>query len=262
MKKITFLVAMFFIATFSFSQTNLTTAVDFTENDANGVERHLFEILDGGQYVLIDFFYVDWPTCVSTAPYIAEAYTKYGCNTSKLFVISVSRYDNNAACITFDTDNNIEFPTISADEGNGAAICSAYGIGAYPTYILIAPDHSVVEQDMWPINSAADFDTFLSNNSIAESNCNATYIPNHKMEDIMSVYPNPSDGNFYLDINYNGRVDVKVTNIIGVTVFTQQLFVNNGMTNKINLSTVNNGIYFVTVKTDNASYVKKLKIIN
>ncbi len=58
MNKITFLVAMLFIATFSFSQTSLTTAVDFTENDANGVERHLFDILDGGQYVLIDFFYV------------------------------------------------------------------------------------------------------------------------------------------------------------------------------------------------------------
>ncbi len=59
MKKITFLVAMFFIATFSFSQTNLTTAVDFTENDITGVQRHLFDILDGGQYVLIDFFYSD-----------------------------------------------------------------------------------------------------------------------------------------------------------------------------------------------------------
>jgi hypothetical protein len=57
MKKITSL-ALIFISLFGFSQTNLTTAVDFTENDINGTQQHLFEILDAGQYVLLDFFYV------------------------------------------------------------------------------------------------------------------------------------------------------------------------------------------------------------
>jgi len=57
MKKLTFLVAMLFATTFGFSQTPLTEAVDFTSTDINGVEINLFEILDGGQYVCIDFFY-------------------------------------------------------------------------------------------------------------------------------------------------------------------------------------------------------------
>ena len=57
MKKMNFLIASLFITLFGFSQTDLTTAVDFTENDLYGNEIHLFEILDAGQYVLIDFFY-------------------------------------------------------------------------------------------------------------------------------------------------------------------------------------------------------------
>ena len=57
MKKMNFLIAALFLSLFGFSQTNLTTAVDFTENDLNGNPIHLFEILDAGQYVLIDFFY-------------------------------------------------------------------------------------------------------------------------------------------------------------------------------------------------------------
>ena len=57
MKKLTFLVAMFFATSFAFSQTPLTEAVDFTATDIHGVEHNLFEILDGGQYVCIDFFY-------------------------------------------------------------------------------------------------------------------------------------------------------------------------------------------------------------
>jgi len=55
MRKI-LLLAGLFVATLSFSQTPLTTAVDFTATDFNGNEFNLFEILDGGQYVVIDFF--------------------------------------------------------------------------------------------------------------------------------------------------------------------------------------------------------------
>ena len=57
MKKFTLLVAIFFAATFAFSQTTLTEAVDFTGTDIYGNEFNLFEILDGGQYVCIDFFF-------------------------------------------------------------------------------------------------------------------------------------------------------------------------------------------------------------
>jgi len=57
MKKFTLMAALFFAATFTFSQTNLTEAVDFTATGIDGIEYNLFEILDGGQYVCIDFFY-------------------------------------------------------------------------------------------------------------------------------------------------------------------------------------------------------------
>jgi len=56
MKKFTIIVALFFTTTFAFSQTPLTEAVDFTETDIYGNEITLFEILDAGQYVCIDFF--------------------------------------------------------------------------------------------------------------------------------------------------------------------------------------------------------------
>ena len=59
MKKFTLMAALFLAVTFAFSQTPLSTAVDFTATDINGVERNLFEILDGGQHVVIDFFYIN-----------------------------------------------------------------------------------------------------------------------------------------------------------------------------------------------------------
>lgn len=55
MRKILLFIGLF-VATLSYTQTPLTTAVDFTATDFNGNEFNLFEILDGGQHVVIDFF--------------------------------------------------------------------------------------------------------------------------------------------------------------------------------------------------------------
>lgn len=57
MRKFTLTVALFFAALFAFSQTYLTEAVDFTGTDIYGEEFNLFEKLDEGQYVVIDFFF-------------------------------------------------------------------------------------------------------------------------------------------------------------------------------------------------------------
>ncbi|MCB2208367.1 MAG: hypothetical protein KQH67_08715 [Bacteroidetes bacterium] len=57
MKKFTLFIGLLLATTFSIAQTPLTVAVDFTATGIDGIEYNLFEILDGGQYVCIDFFY-------------------------------------------------------------------------------------------------------------------------------------------------------------------------------------------------------------
>lgn len=50
-------IALFVTIGYNYAQTNLTEAVDFTATDIFGVEHNLFDILDGGQYVCLDFFF-------------------------------------------------------------------------------------------------------------------------------------------------------------------------------------------------------------
>nr|NQU91344.1 PKD domain-containing protein [Bacteroidota bacterium] len=102
---------------------------------------------------------------------ISEAYDLFGCNSEDIYIVGVNYMDNNAACIQFDLTYGIEFTTISGVEGGGAAINSTYGIPAYPTYILIAPDHSIVEQDMWPIPNTQTFVTYFQSNGIQQAEC-------------------------------------------------------------------------------------------
>ncbi len=57
MKKILLsFIVMIFAANLNFAQVTLTTAVDFDLVDVHGNNVHLFDILDNGQYVVIEFW--------------------------------------------------------------------------------------------------------------------------------------------------------------------------------------------------------------
>ena len=153
-----------------FAQCPLTTAVDFTATDCHGTEVHLFDILDGGQYVLIDFFYTTCGPCNTAAPKIVESYYAFGCNMHDVFYMEISVSDGNTACQNWVNTYGVEYPTIGTD-GGGATICSTYQISYYPTVILIAPDHSIVINDLWPINDAQTVITALENHGIQQHEC-------------------------------------------------------------------------------------------
>ncbi len=66
----------------------------------------------------------------------------------------------------------------------------------------------------------------------------------------LSVYPNPSSGQFTLNLNGSGYISLKIYNEVGGEIYSQQL--NESGQNKnldINLSNVSNGIYFLQVQT-------------
>ena len=153
-------------------QCPLTTAVDFTATDCHGTDVHLFDILDGGQYVLIDFFFTTCGPCQQATPKIVESYYAFGCNMYDVFYIEVSVSDGDAACQNWAANYGVEYPTIST-AGGGNTICSTYGISQYPTVILIAPDHSIVIQDLWPIGSAQAVISALTPYGIEQHDCTA-----------------------------------------------------------------------------------------
>ena len=152
------------------AQCPLSTAVDFTATDCHGTEVHLFDILDGGQYVLIDFFYTTCGPCQQATPKVVESYSAMGCNMYDVFYMEVSPSDPDAACQTWVNNYGVEYPTIGTT-GGGNSICSQYQISYYPTLILIAPDRSIVIQDLWPINNAQTIINALIPYGIEEHDC-------------------------------------------------------------------------------------------
>jgi uncharacterized repeat protein (TIGR02543 family) len=54
----------------------------------------------------------------------------------------------------------------------GGSINGTYGIGAYPTVIIIKPDRAIAEQDIWPINNSILRSKILQHGGIPQD-CNA-----------------------------------------------------------------------------------------
>ena len=148
MKKI-FTIILIAILSFNIkAQTSLTEAVDFTGTDCYGEETiNLFEILDRGQHVLIDFYFYSCPPCQTAVSRVVEAYEAFGCNKHDVFFLEVTHVDNDEICQWWAEKYGVGYPTISRD-GGGVEIRDAYNVPQFPTLVLIAPDRKILLQDM------------------------------------------------------------------------------------------------------------------
>ena len=165
------------------AQTNLTTAVDFTVTDVHGEIHNLFSILDGGQHVILDFFFTTCGPCIASVPTLNQSFTDYGCNLGEVFYISIDAGDTDAEVLQYEYDYGGLLPAVSGIDGGGDAVNSTYGIGAYPTVVLIAPDYTIIEQDIYPVTNIT---TVLPNAGLNMASCNIVSIEELSVETVIN----------------------------------------------------------------------------
>ena len=112
--------------------------------DLNGVTHNLYDYLDEGKSVLLDFFIVNCTPCQEGSPYLDELWETYGPNgTNQLEVISLEVYDNSDEFVE-DAMNQwgVNNPVVNLD-----AIPDEYipFVQGYPHYFMICPDKSMTD---------------------------------------------------------------------------------------------------------------------
>lgn len=148
MKKILTLIFAIMLSLNVKAQCTITEAVDFTAVECYGQDTiNLFEILDRGQYVLIDFFFANCTPCFNVCPEIVEAYKALGCNKHDIFFMEISHADEDWKCQWWAEKFGVEYPSISKEFG-GVEIREAYGPTSFPTFVLISPDRKILLQDI------------------------------------------------------------------------------------------------------------------
>lgn len=221
--------------TFIFLITIAQNAPDFTITTTDGVTRNLYNTLDQGNYILLDFFYPSCQGCWYYAPIIEQSYQNHGAGSGIIEYWGINGGNeivDDAAIISYTQQYGITNPYASGLEGNGEYVDSlymaTYGGGAYPTYAIICPDRTV----FWAINYppvVTGFDSYFS------VSCGAVSLSEKTFNSEVQIYPNPTAGKFYVSGDIG---DIEVLDLFGHLVLKSS-------TAEINMSNHPKGVYLI-----------------
>lgn len=257
------------------SQAQLTnysvgqTAPDFTVTDVHGGSHNLYNITSGGQYVLVDFFFVTCGPCQGTAPILTEFYQKYGCNAGDVYAISIDNGYSTQDVLGFEQQYSGAngAPAVSGNDGGGNAVNSTYGPSAYPTFVLIGPDNKFINIDIWPVNSIADLENAFPQGVLNEMAC-ATGLEDGAgyATELRNVYPNPAATTTTIDFSLSQAQEVRfeVFDLLGKKVSTTEpvTYDAGAHTADLPVGALSAGNYIVNfVAGDNVKGIQKLMIV-
>lgn len=227
------------------AQTPLTEAVDFTAKDIYGVQHHLFDILDNQQqYVLIDFFSVTCGPCQDMAPIMDSIYHEFGSNELGLNVMAIDQTFNNEMVLGFEQEYNTHYPAISGIEGGGAGIYEDYQIPYYPSLILIAPDHEIVEQAISIPETTAELRELLESYGLITIGLN-------EMEKGPSfeIFPNPAMDVIHVNfIEKESIQKVIVYSVTGKEILLKTITAMPKNSIAVDISFLEKGFYLISIE--------------
>ena len=113
-------------------------APDFTAKDENGSEHTLKELLDGGHYVLIDFWASWCGPCRRFVPTVKELAVKY--KDKGLIVVSISTDTDHAAWVKAIEEEQMPWLNLIDESG----ISKIYGVTAIPSIFLVNPQGKIL----------------------------------------------------------------------------------------------------------------------
>lgn len=217
-------------------------ALDYSLVDCHGNPVRIFDILDRGQYIFIDVFFWHCDGCRKIMPYVEEAYTYYGCNRGDVFFMEITNQDHDDKCLLWEEEFDVQYPTIGLD-GGSFDYMSLYGINAYPSFIIISPNHTIVystHNDNFMITSFQSIKDAFDLFGIEEHQCDHA-VDEETVKDI-AVSPNPVDE--YVNLSLETLDEVRIYNALGQLM---ESFVAESENVRLATDRFPNGLYIVQI---------------
>jgi len=218
MKKALLSLIFFTMYSLGYSQTPLTTAVQFEAKDFNGIPHDLFNYLNNGNFVLLNFYTLNCGTCQTYTPHVNTIYHQYGCNTGDLVVLGVNWGATNQQVNAHHQQYGWSFPALSGIEGYGNEITSNYQIQSFISVILIAPDHVIVNQYIYP-PTTTQLQALLDSYGISQMPCAlGSGVSKNSGNALLRPYPNPAREFFNLNSTKHGLRKISLIDMTGTKI--------------------------------------------
>ncbi len=253
-----FIIILFFIITRTLAQPAINDTVpDFTVVDIKGKTHHLYNYLEEGKYVCIDFFGTTCDQCIALVPILNQTYHLYGCNQSDLVVLAIDLLHYNGDVEIFEQEYGGTYPAVSGKDGGGEDVYYSWQIQYWPQIVLIHPNKTLIS-NINPLNIEA-IESVLTNNHIMPDSCDASSIFNKILnQKNISLFPNPVQDILYIDLRITPKLKLKYAlyNSLGKMISSKILNDNSF----IDVSNLNKGIYIIEISNTETTYHQKIII--
>ncbi len=226
------------------------TAPNFTVVDTHGDTIRLYDILDEGKYVVLDFFYTTCGPCIYYTPQVNLAYEKYGCNTQDVVFIAIDYQDTNAEVLAYDAQYGIQYPSVSGTQGGGNGVVSQYFITGFPTFLLIDSTYKIIDEISPPTLLVFDFRFGMHGIQPAPCLSNTTGLPGVRP---LAVRPNPvQEGSVTVELpaDLDGNFEVVLLDLTGRWLFREKFRQQRPATFQLDMEPYPAGLYVLKVQSE------------
>lgn len=247
---------------FTSSAKAQTTAMDFNILDCNGNPHHLFDDLDAGKAVIIEFFMNNCTPCVTAGQKLEAMKTDLLTEYPGMIKSYAFGYNNSYTCTVVNNwVNNNGFTSVPSD--SGAAQVAHYGGMGMPTIVIVGgTSHSVLGSPYIGFSTsdtttmAADIRSFFSSMAVNEASQPVS----------INMFPNPANTEVKLSftLKQSSEVKIDVVDITGriVTEVMNERSINGEIAATINTSKIAQGTYMVRINANGVVSQQKLTVVH
>jgi hypothetical protein len=259
MKKLTLLwIAMILTSMLSNAQT---TAVDFTLTDCDGISRSLYPIIDSGNVVILVYEH-QCSSCNSGATNLKTTINTYYAAYKNIRVMYLDNGGYSCSNVKSWITNHsfIQGPafaysnTQSSPYGAGMPVIVVTATNAHKVYIIANNSGSSTLTNVTNLKNAIES---------AMADLTTGINTDRRSPGTFDVYPNPAVGDkVMINLHNTGSqlISYEITNAAGQIILPLKTIKTANKQEEIDLTGLENGLYFINFNTSEGSFVRKLMI--